>query len=181
MSARALKCTHKQTHIVWPIEEAFSGWNQNNLGVFCRSPLWRRSVSLQYFLPSLSHQYCLKSFFFFYPVKVTLLFEQITRKEWSLECNFLSPERETKRHLGKWKLVKLNVLLLVMGLMNFWFYYGICEWARRRDGWRERAYGGRDMPLSFIFKFLVKAANVVKIHNCIIMQGKNCIMLKTSS
>lgn len=56
------------------------------------------------------------------------------------------------------------------------------------DGWMdgererqtERAYGGRDMLLSFIFKFLVKAANVVKILNCIIMQGKNCIMLKTS-
>lgn len=52
MSARALKCTHKQTHIVWPIEEAFSGWNQNNLPVFSHSPLWRRSVSLQYVLLS---------------------------------------------------------------------------------------------------------------------------------
>jgi len=47
------------------------------------------------------------------------------------------------------------------------------------DGWRQRereterecAYGGRDM-------LLVKAVNVVKILNCIIMQGKNCIMLK---
>lgn len=54
----------------------------------------------------------------------------------------------------------------------------VSERERGMDG--ERAYGGRDMPLSFIFKFLVKAANVVKIHNCIIMQGKNCIMLKTS-
>lgn len=137
MSARALKCTHKQTHIVWPIEEAFSGWNQNNLAVFCRSPLWRRSVSLQYFLLSFSHQYCLKSFFFFTQWKLCCCLSRLQEKNDLWNAIFLSPEREKKRHLGKWKLVKLSVLL-VMGLMNFWFYYGNCEWERKRDGWRER-------------------------------------------
>jgi len=60
-----------------------------------------------------------------------------------------------------------------------YFFYSIMAIV---DGWRQRereterecAYGGRDM-------LLVKAVNVVKILNCIIMQGKNCIMLKTST
>lgn len=56
---------------------------------------------------------------------------------------------------------------------------GISEnenFVREKEGWmdgeRESAYGGRDMLLSFIFKFLVKAANVVEILNCAVMEGK---------
>lgn len=47
---------------------------------------------------------------------------------------------------------------------------------REKEGWmdgkRESAYGGRDMLLSFIFKFLVKAATVVKILNCAVVERK---------
>lgn len=48
------------------------------------------------------------------------------------------------------------------------------ERERGMDGWSEResVYGGRDMLLSFIFKFLVKAENVVEILNCAVMEGK---------
>lgn len=138
MSARALKCTHKQTHIVWPIEEAFSGWNQNNLAVFCRSPLWRRSVSLQYFLPSFSHQYCLKSsFFFFNPVKVMLLFEQITRKEWSLECNFFITRERNEKAPRKMKIGQTQCPSSSYGINEFLILLWQL-WVREKEGWMER-------------------------------------------
>lgn len=137
MSARALKCTHKQTHIVWPIEEAFSGWNQNNLGVFCRSPLWRRSVSLQYFLPSLSHQYCLKSFFFFLPSESYAAVWADYKKRMISGMQFFITRERNEKASRKMKIGQTQCPSSSYGINEFLILLWHL-WVSEKEGWMER-------------------------------------------
>ncbi len=92
--------------------------------------IWQFSVSLQYCLLYFSLQCCVKSFFS--SVKVSCCLSRLQENNNLWTAFFFTRERK------KWKLAKLNVPLLVIGLMIFLFYYINCEWERKRDGWMER-------------------------------------------
>ncbi len=92
--------------------------------------IWQFSVSLQYCLLYFSLQCCVKSFFS--SVKVSCCLSRLQENNNLWTAFFFTRERK------KWKLAKLNVPLLVIGLMIFLFYYINCEWERKRDGWIKR-------------------------------------------
>ncbi len=110
---------------------------------------------------------------FFSSVKVSCCLSRLQEKN-NLWTAFFSPERE-KKESQKMKIGQTQCPPSSYWINDFFILlYQLC--VREKEGWmdgeRESAYGGRDMLLSFIFKFLVMVANVVKILNCAVMEEK---------